>query len=183
MKNEALYLIGGLAALFMGLRMFPPKRNGESTVTQYGSALPPIGAGVTGQWGNTRGLRNNNPTNIRINAANAWKGKVSPNTDGAFEQFDTAENGLRAALILLRNYGASGRNTLRKVIESWAPKTENRTNEYIKYVQDATGIQPDTILTDAQRVAMIRPMVIMESGLYPYPPEVLTAAMKSAGYV
>lgn len=182
MKNEALYILGGAIALFMGLRMFPPKRNGESNMTQYGSALLPIGAGVTGQWGNTRGLRNNNPTNIRINAANAWKGKISPNTDGAFEQFDTPINGIRAALIILKNYGASNRNTLRKVITAWAPASENNTANYIKYVQDATGINPDAILTDKQRIAMIRPMIVIESGSFPYPESFITEAAKEAGY-
>ena len=33
-----------------------------------------------------RGYRNNNPLNIRISSSN-WLGKVSPNTDGPFEQF------------------------------------------------------------------------------------------------
>jgi hypothetical protein len=36
-----------------------------------------------------RGIRNNNPLNIRLNPDNRWQGRVSPklNSDGAFEQF------------------------------------------------------------------------------------------------
>ena len=43
----------------------------------------------TSNSGNTlpRGYRNNNPLNIRINSANNWAGKVSPNNDGNFAQF------------------------------------------------------------------------------------------------
>ena len=36
-----------------------------------------------------RGIRNNNPLNIRLNPDNRWQGRVPPkhNSDGAFEQF------------------------------------------------------------------------------------------------
>lgn len=43
-----------------------------------------------------RGIRNNNPLNIKI--GNDWKGEV-PNTDGTFEQFESMEYGLRAELL------------------------------------------------------------------------------------
>ena len=45
-----------------------------------------------------RGIRNNNPLNIRLNPENRWQGRVSPkhNSDGAFEQFQDPIMGLRA---------------------------------------------------------------------------------------
>ena len=36
-----------------------------------------------------RGIRNNNPLNIRV--GNNWQGERKPNTDGAFEQFTTMQ--------------------------------------------------------------------------------------------
>ena len=50
-----------------------------------------------------RGIRNNNPLNIRLNPDNRWQGKVPPkhNSDGAFEQFHDPIMGLRAAAVLL----------------------------------------------------------------------------------
>ena len=50
-----------------------------------------------------RGIRINNPLNIRI-AGNPWKGKVTPSRDNAFETFKAPEWGFRAGAILLRNY-------------------------------------------------------------------------------
>jgi hypothetical protein len=46
-----------------------------------------------------RGIRNNNPLNIRLNPDNRWQGKVPPkrNSDGALEQFHDRIMGLRAA--------------------------------------------------------------------------------------
>ena len=45
-----------------------------------------------------RGIRNNNPLNIRLNPENRWQGRVSPklNSDGAFEQFHDPVMGARS---------------------------------------------------------------------------------------
>ena len=48
----------------------------------------------------TRGYRNNNPLNIRIDKKNPWLGRVIPNTDGEFEQFTSMAYGYRAAMVL-----------------------------------------------------------------------------------
>ena len=50
-----------------------------------------------------RGIRNNNPLNIRLIPDNRWQGRLSPrlNSDGAFEQFQDPIMGLRAAAVLL----------------------------------------------------------------------------------
>jgi len=93
-----------------------------------------------------RGYRNNNPLNIRI-SGNAWKGKVSPNTDGAFEQFKSMAYGYRAALATMRTYIKKyGCNTVSKIISRWAPSNENNTLGYIQHVCDFTGLTPDTIV-------------------------------------
>ena len=84
-----------------------------------------------------RGYRNNNPLNIRYSTLNSWKGKVIPNTDrnNAFEQFISMPYGYRAALYLLRKYIKSyGCNTIGKIIQKWAPPTENNTQGYITSV-------------------------------------------------
>ena len=50
-----------------------------------------------------RGIRNNNPLNIRLVPDNRWQGRVPPkhNSDSTFEQFDDPIMGLRAAAVLL----------------------------------------------------------------------------------
>ncbi len=92
-----------------------------------------------------RGIRNNNPLNIRI--GNKWKGLKTPNTDGAFDQFVSMPYGYRAAFVLLRNYITKrGCDTVEKIISRFAPSNENNTAAYIKTVCMKTGFQPTTKL-------------------------------------
>lgn len=95
--------------------------------------------------GTPRGIRNNNPLNIRI--GNKWKGLKTPNTDGAFDQFISVYWGYRAAFIILRNYINKYKcNTICEIIARWAPSKENNTNAYIKTVCRKTGYAPDAII-------------------------------------
>lgn len=85
-----------------------------------------------------RGIRNNNPLNIRI--GNKWFGEVDNPTDKEFEQFTSMVYGLRAAFILLRRYiKRYGLNTITAIVSRWAPSSENDTWAYIKVV--ATEMQ------------------------------------------
>jgi hypothetical protein len=89
-----------------------------------------------------RGIRNNNPGNIKISSSN-WAGKVpiEDNTDGVFEQFTHISYGIRAALILLKKYYREyGLKTIRGIVNRWAPPTENETNIYVRTVSDCMGI-------------------------------------------
>lgn len=80
-----------------------------------------------------RGIRNNNPLNIRI--GNTWLGEVPDPTDSNFEQFVHVKYGLRAGFCILRRYiRRYKRNTVRKIVTAWAPSTENNTERYIQLV-------------------------------------------------
>lgn len=123
-----------------------------------------------------RGYRNNNPLNIRYSRFNPWRGKIIPNADknNTFEQFADICYGYRAALSLLRTYIRKyGCDTVAKVIERWAPPTENNTQGYITDVCNIVGssfdthITPDTILAanDRERLTQIAyAMSIIENG-------------------
>lgn len=77
-----------------------------------------------------RGIRNNNPLNIR--QGNVWLGEVEHPDDPEFEQFCTMEYGLRAAFVILRRYIRHyGHDTIRSIISTWAPSSENNTKAYI----------------------------------------------------
>jgi hypothetical protein len=85
----------------------------------------------------TRGVRNNNPFNIRMSNRNNWLGKVrhSHNTDGTFEQFVSMKYGLRAGIRLLKNYYFKHDIVkLEDYINRFAPSSENVTSNYIDYV-------------------------------------------------
>ena len=84
----------------------------------------------------TRGIRNKNPFNIR-KSNNSWRGKTALNPDKEFERFTSMDYGLRAGFLLLRNaYLAKGFNTVEKIINRYAPSSENNTDAYIKYIYE-----------------------------------------------
>lgn len=91
-----------------------------------------------------RGIRNNNPLNIR--KGSQWKGERPVQTDKQFEEFISMEYGIRAGFYLLRKYmsgyfGLTKKfNTIELIIRRWAPPTENATQNYIDYVSNVTGI-------------------------------------------
>ena len=92
-----------------------------------------------------RGIRNNNPLNIRRTAKDQWKGLRAQQTDASFCQFERLEYGWRAAFYLLtRTYYHKYRlYTIRMIISKWAPPQENLTSTYIANVSRLTGIPPD----------------------------------------
>lgn len=100
---------------------------------------------TTKQKEKPRGIRNNNPLNIRI--GNVWLGEVKENTDGEFEQFTSMIYGLRAAIVLLRRYICHYHlNTIAQIVSRWAPSSENNTRLYINFVSERLGIANDTQL-------------------------------------
>ena len=116
-----------------------------------------------------RGIRNNNPLNIR-SSKDQWKGlravqadaslasgrlssrsaeskqaSLCTHYDAEFCQFETMEYGWRAAFVLLtRTYYHTYRlYTIRAIVSKWAPPNENNTKAYIANVSRLTGIAPD----------------------------------------
>lgn len=95
-----------------------------------------------------RGIRNNNPGNL-VSTNIAWQGKIplSKNTDGKFEQFTSMEYGIRAMFKDLVNDINKGKNTVRKLINEYAPPSENNTGQYIKDVASSIGVTADQKIT------------------------------------
>ena len=103
----------------------------------------------------TRGMRNNNPLNIRI--GNVWLGEVSNPTDPDFEQFVHIKYGLRAAFVLLRRYiNHYHRNTVPMILAAWAPSTENNTTKYIDFVCQRANITSTQSLTFDDKPTMVQ---------------------------
>ena len=93
-----------------------------------------------------RGIRNNNPLNIRRTGKDQWKGMAEVQGDRSFCQFETMEYGWRAAFHLLTRtyYGKHRLTTIRGIISRWAPPQDNNdTGAYISNVSRMTGIGPD----------------------------------------
>lgn len=93
----------------------------------------------------TRGVRNNNPLNIR-HSSDKFVGEKLVSDDKNFKQFESMEYGLRAAFRILRTYNRYGRVTVRSIIRRWAPETENKTQAYINAVCKATGLSETSVV-------------------------------------
>lgn len=107
-----------------------------------------------------RGIRNNNPLNIRI--GNVWLGEVREPTDPDFEQFISMVYGVRAGFVLLRRYIRHyHRTTIPQVIAAWAPSTENNTEAYIVAVCQMSKISRDETLDYYNQDQMYRLMDAM----------------------
>ena len=113
-----------------------------------------------------RGIRNNNPLNIRI--GNRWLGEVQYPTDTEFEQFREMEWGVRAAFIILRNYMKRyNLRTIPEIVTRWAPKSENDTLNYIKQVSKNSGYDTSYRFewSNAREMcALFQAMCIVENG-------------------
>jgi hypothetical protein len=115
-----------------------------------------------------RGIRNNNPGNIR-HGKSKWQGMAAQQTDAAFVQFISPEYGIRALSHILDSYAARGLNTVRKIINTFAPPIENDTGAYVQAVADALGVTPDTILSVANvKVDLVAAIIRHENGQQPY---------------
>jgi len=82
-----------------------------------------------------RGIRNNNPLNIRLTATR-WVGMRANQTDKGFCQYCSMAYGWRAAFMLLFSYyHKHGLKTVRDIISRWAPPSDgNDTEKYIRSV-------------------------------------------------
>jgi hypothetical protein len=116
-----------------------------------------------------RGIRNNNPGNIRINKQNDWLGKIreSQNTDGSFEQFIEFRYGVRAMILLIKgDIERRGIYTLQALLNKYAPASENNTGNYIRLVANGSGFSPSTPLsTDKESLRrIVQAMSKVENG-------------------
>lgn len=130
-----------------------------------------------------RGVRNLNPGNIRRSKIK-WKGKVENPTDPDFEQFVSAEMGIRAiARDLLTGY-KRGEDTVEEIITAWAPQAENDTRAYVAAICKALGCRPDQQI-DVDDYSVMAPLVKAiikhENGQQPYTDEQIRTALFDAG--
>ena len=113
-----------------------------------------------------RGLRNNNPLNIRHNA-DVFQGEINGN-DKSFKTFSSMSYGYRAAFVTLGTYLSRGWNTIEKIISKWAPPIENNTENYIANVVKWSGVPKDKILTaadGADYILIVSAMSFAENGI------------------
>jgi hypothetical protein len=131
-----------------------------------GLALWGGGAAVT--FHKPRGIRNNNPGNLR-RTADRWDGLAPDQRDPDFFTFSDMRYGLRALGVLLLNYQRRhGLNTVHKIVARFAPSHENPTDAYIANVARALNVGPNEPIDVAKRLPeLMRAIVIQENGAAP----------------
>lgn len=105
----------------------------------------------------SRGLRNNNPLNIR-HSASRWQGARVEQTDKAFVQFTSMTMGYRAAWRILETYFNHFEVqhkpfTPRNIIYRWAPPNENDSEAYLRSVCRLTNLAGNEALVRPSRVS------------------------------
>lgn len=128
--------------------------------------------------GQTLGERLNNPGNIERNHI-VWDGQDTTYR-GRFCKFTYPVFGLRAMAILLWTYWSRrGLKTPRKIINRYAPPSENNTQKYIDDVCAKLSCWPDQEIDLTQQNRMIdlmRAMVHKEQGRVIYPDDIFIQA-------
>jgi len=117
-----------------------------------------------------RGIRNNNPGNIRISAIK-WQGQRQTQlSDKDFIEFISPIYGVRAIMLLLLNYHTKyGLDTIESIINRYAPPCENATDHYIYSVSKITGFKRRGKINLTQKETLIKcaqAIVLHENG-YP----------------
>ena len=129
----------------------------------------------------TLGMRLNNPGNIRPGAG--FFGESGQ--DKGYAKFVSDAAGLRAIQRLLMTYGNQyGINTLRGLANRYAPPSDNNpTENYIEFLSQKTGINPDEPINLAERGAEIIPAIIgFEQGKQPFSQEMINTAINAAQF-
>ena len=110
------------------------------------------------------GQRINNPFNIR-QANQDFLGETGE--ESGFVSFESSPFGVRAADKVLTTYGRDyGINTIRGLINRFAPPSENDTRGYVNYISSQLGMDPDAEidLSDPDlRARILSPMAMLES--------------------
>lgn len=128
---------------------------------------------VTVSNNKSRGLRNNNPLNIR-HSGDKFQGETV-SLDPAFKTFSSQVYGYRAGFVTLATYVNNGHNTLSKIVSRWAPPSENKTYNYIKSVSDRTGLSENhkfTLANGQDFIKLVEAKSFMENGVIAHPDSV-----------
>lgn len=128
----------------------------------------------------TRGIRNNNPGNIR-RTSDVWVGLAEKQTDPDFFVFSNEVWGIRALAKVLINYQKiHNLATIEKIISRWAPTIENDTESYIKSVSRKMNVGRDTALNlnDIDTlISLVQSIIYHENGIQPYSQKTIEKAI------
>lgn len=129
-----------------------------------------------------RGIRNNNPLNIKENERIDfdWEGEHLADLDKGMEEFSEAIYGYRAGARILKSYYARNDNSIEKIISNWAPKIENETAAYINHVSGVLGVDKSHYLEPEKWPELFAVMTKHENGYNPFNLEYIQRGIEMA---
>lgn len=141
-----------------------------------------------------RGIRNNNPGNIEDDGKTQWQNLATPRSDGRFLRFKTAPDGIRALCRVLITYQDKRRakdgsriDTVREIIERWAPPNENNTGAYTQAVRRSMGLDGEEFEGELDvheyndLKPLVRAIIRHENGMQPYTDAQIDKGLLMAG--
>jgi len=165
-ERATLLLLLGAGAL--ALLWYARTDEGAAAIESAGESVSDVVESAVQQVTSVvRGIRNNNPGNIRKDAT-AWQGLAAEQNDSAFFQFASMAYGIRAMIVILRTYkDRYGLDTVRKIINRWAPPNENDTGAYVNAVANYMNVLPDQPIDphdEDTAFALVRGIIRQENG-------------------
>lgn len=129
-----------------------------------------------------RGIRNNNPGNIKKNNIE-WEGLSAIQTDNTFFQFTDPIYGIRALTKILRTYRDKyDLKNIWAIINRYAPPSENDTEAYKNFVTKKTGLSMLKEIDNSVEgyFPVVKAIILMENGEQPYDDELILQGMHLA---
>lgn len=129
-SKEDRSTIKGWSEKLLGIFGLKPKNGAQST-----ASTPSSGAGTT------RAERNNNPGNL--NYAGQTGAVLEDGSNARFAKFGSTAEGVSALAKQLQRYGERGLDTVSKIINKYAPSSENDTKAYVEVLSKRLGVSGD----------------------------------------
>lgn len=125
----------------------------------------------------TRGIRSNNPGNVR--RGDQWRGLSATQPDQDFCTFIAPVYGIRAMVKILMSYKRRGIDTVQEIVSTWAPPSENDTAAYVRSVCSRVGVGPNDPV-EPTNPDLIKAIIRHENGSQPYADNVILDAIRLA---
>jgi hypothetical protein len=153
MDNKQKILLGvGAAVLFGAVKLFASSKKNDVEVKENTSDRE-MSKGLT------YAVFNKNFGNIR-NAGRKYAGEITP-PNNIYKKFSSWEYGAAAMVAHLQRYikgvtSLGKLDTIKKIIYTYAPPSENKTADYVAFVERNTGINRDTVLNHTDKATMFK---------------------------
>lgn len=156
--SSRIIVLFGLIGASVAMYFWSRTQDGTDATGGLADSIASVGDSIVST---IRGIRNNNPGNIKYNAANQWQGQTGQDS-GGFATFDTEANGIRAIAVILKNYSSHyGLNTVDGIIRRWSATDQDA---YVANVAAALGVSPyDSIdVTDPATLTVMVDTIITQ---------------------